>query len=59
MQKSLSRLCPVLFCCRRLTANENGFAVNPVAATIFLALVLIVITYSALDLSGSLHRLGP
>jgi len=40
-------------------ANEKGFAVNPVAATIFLGLVLIVITYSALDLSGALHRLGP
>jgi len=59
MQKSLSRLRPVLPFYRRLTANEKGFAVNPVAATIFLGLVLIVITYSALDLSGALHRLGP
>jgi len=59
MQKSLSRLCPIFPFHRRLTANENGFAVNPVAATIFLGLVLIVITYSALDLSGALHRLGP
>lgn len=59
MQTSLSRLNPRLAPLRRLTVNENGFAVNPVAATIFLGLVLIVITYSALDLSGTLHRLGP
>lgn len=59
MRKSPSRLRPVLPGYRRLTANENGFAVNPVAATIFLGLVLIVITYSALERSGALHRLGP
>jgi transposase len=59
MQTSLSRLRPVPPFFRRLTVNENGFVVNPVAATIFLGLVLIVITYSALDLSGALHRLGP
>lgn len=59
MQTSPSRLRPVPPFFRRLTVNENGFVVNPVAATIFLGLVLIVITYSALDLSGALHRLGP
>ena len=59
MQTSLSRLYPRLAPVRRLTANEKGIAVNPVAATIFLGLVLIVITYSALDQSGALHRLGP
>ncbi|WP_319524690.1 hypothetical protein [uncultured Desulfosarcina sp.] len=59
MQTILSRHYPRLASIRRLTANQNGFAVNPVAATIFLGLVLIVITYSALDLSGTLHRLGP
>jgi hypothetical protein len=59
MQKSLSRLRPVLPCYRRLRADENGFTVNPVAATIFFGLVLIIITFSALDQSGALHRLGP
>ncbi len=39
-------------------ANENGFIVNPVAATIFLGLVMIIVVYSALDFSGTLTRLG-
>jgi hypothetical protein len=58
MNKRLSRLQSAFPSSRRLTANENGFAVNPIAATIFLGLVLIVITYSALDVSGTLHRWG-
>lgn len=38
--------------------NENGFVVNPVAATLFLGLVLTIVVYSALDLTGILTRLG-
>ena len=38
--------------------NDRGFIMNPVAATIFLGLVLIIVVYSALDLSGTMTRLG-
>ncbi|WP_155319986.1 WXG100 family type VII secretion target [Desulfosarcina alkanivorans] len=38
--------------------NESGFAVNAVAATLFLGLVLTIVVYSALDLTGTLTRMG-
>ena len=41
-----------------LPANENGFVVNPVAATLFFGIVLIVVVYSALDLTGTITRMG-
>jgi hypothetical protein len=43
----------------KLPADVNGFIVNPVAATIFFGLVLIVVAYSLLDQSGVMDRLGP
>jgi hypothetical protein len=39
-------------------ANENGFIVNPLAAALFFGLVLTIVVYSALDLSGTMTRLG-
>ncbi|MBC2711240.1 MAG: hypothetical protein HGJ94_09665 [Desulfosarcina sp.] len=42
-----------------LPAGENGFIVNPVAATVFFGLVLIIVIYSALDLTGTMTQLGP
>ena len=42
----------------RLPANQSGFIVNPVAATLFVGLVLTIVVYSTLDLTGSLTRLG-
>lgn len=44
---------------RTVSAKESGFIMNPVAATIFFGLVLIIVTYSALDLTGAMSRLGP
>ncbi|WP_319408254.1 hypothetical protein [uncultured Desulfosarcina sp.] len=44
---------------RSVAANENGFLVNPVAATIFFGLVLIIVVYSTLDLTGAMTQLGP
>jgi hypothetical protein len=41
-----------------LPANQNGFVVNPIAATLFFGIVLIVVVYSALDLTGTITRLG-
>ena len=38
--------------------SENGFIVNPVAATIFFGLVLTIVVYSVLDLTGIMARLG-
>ena len=43
---------------RRVADNESGFIVNPVAATIFFGLVLTIVVYSALDLTGTMTRLG-
>lgn len=40
------------------TLTQGGFSVNPVAATIFLGLVLIVVTYSILGHTGAMTRLG-
>jgi hypothetical protein len=40
------------------SANENGFVVNPLAATLFFGIVLIVVVYSALDLTGTITRMG-
>ena len=42
-----------------MPANESGFIVNPVAATLFFGLVLIIAVYSALDLTGTMTKLGP
>jgi hypothetical protein len=33
--------------------------VNPVAATLFFGLVLTIVVYSALDLTGTMSQLGP
>ncbi|MCB2147919.1 MAG: hypothetical protein KQI81_15690 [Deltaproteobacteria bacterium] len=44
---------------RSAAANESGFIVNPVAATIFFGLVLIIVVYSALDLTGAMTQWGP
>jgi hypothetical protein len=44
---------------RSVIANKRGFIVNPVAAAIFLGLVLIIVVYSTLDLTGTLTTLGP
>lgn len=44
---------------RRVAANANGFLVNPLAATIFLGMVLIIVSYSVLDRTGAMTRLGP
>ncbi|BBO80515.1 hypothetical protein DSCO28_10810 [Desulfosarcina ovata subsp. sediminis] len=43
--------CPAL-------ANENGSAVNPVAAALFCGLVLIIVVYTTLDRTGLMVRLG-
>ena len=42
----------------RVADNKKGFIVNPVAATIFFGLVLTIVVYSVLDLTGSMTRLG-
>ena len=44
---------------RHTATNEDGLIVNPVAATIFFGLVLTIVVYSVLDLTGSMTRLGP
>ena len=44
---------------RSVSANESGAILNPVAATIFFGLVLTIVVYSALDLTGTMTRLGP
>ncbi len=43
---------------RSVSANESGFILNPVAATLFFGLVLTIVVYSALDLTGTMTRLG-
>lgn len=37
---------------------ENGFIVNPLAATLFLGVVLIILVYTVLDRSGALAKMG-
>lgn len=39
-------------------SSQAGFIPNPVAATIFLGLILIIIVYSAIEQSGTLNHLG-
>jgi hypothetical protein len=41
-----------------LFTNQDGFIPNPVAATLFIGLVLIILVYSALEQNGTLYRLG-
>ena len=43
----------------RMSVNESGFIVNPMAATIFFGLILTIVVYSALDITGTMTRLGP
>lgn len=47
---------------RRLTPdrliNEEGFSVNPVAATLFCGLVLVIVVYTTLEQTGAMARLG-
>ena len=43
----------------RLIANPSGLMLNPLAATIFFGLVLIIVSYSVLDQTGLMGRLGP
>ena len=43
---------------RRLFSDHAGFIANPVATTIFLGLVLVILVYSALELTGTMNRLG-
>ncbi|MFO7713575.1 hypothetical protein [Desulfosarcina sp.] len=43
---------------RGLHANAAGFIVNPAAASLFFGLVLTIVVYSALDLSGAMNHLG-
>ena len=42
-----------------IAANQSGFMVNPVAATLFFGLVLTIVVYSVLDLTGNMSQLGP
>ena len=42
-----------------MPVDNNGFVVNPLAATIFLGLVLVIVTYTWLDRSDALEHLGP
>ncbi len=37
---------------------ENGFVVNPLAATLFLGVVLIILVYTVLDRSGAMAKMG-
>jgi hypothetical protein len=41
-----------------VTANPSGFMRNPLAAAIFFGLVLTIVTYSVLDQTGLMARLG-
>jgi hypothetical protein len=43
---------------RSIAANQSGFIVNPVAATLFFGLVLTIVVYSVLDLTGTMTRMG-
>jgi hypothetical protein len=43
---------------RAAISGQAGFIANPVAATIFLGLVLVIIVYSALESTGTMTRLG-
>ena len=43
---------------RRFRSGQAGFIANPVATTLFLGLVLIILVYSALELTGTMGRLG-
>ncbi|GAB6908146.1 hypothetical protein JCM12296A_39850 [Desulfosarcina cetonica] len=38
--------------------NEEGFSVNPVAATLFCGLVLVIVVYTTLEQTGAMARLG-
>jgi hypothetical protein len=38
--------------------NASGFIVNPLAFTLFFGLVLTIVLYSALDLTGTMTRMG-
>ena len=38
----------------RMSVNESGFIVNPMAATIFFGLILTIVVYSALDITGTM-----
>ena len=44
---------------QRGPASTGGFVVNPLAATIFLGLVLVIVIYTWLDRSDAMGRLGP
>jgi hypothetical protein len=44
---------------RRFIGGENGFMLNPLAAAIFLGLVLVIVIYSILDRTEVMTRLGP
>jgi hypothetical protein len=39
-------------------ADERGFMLNPMGATIFFGLVLTIVVYTALDMTGTMSRLG-
>jgi hypothetical protein len=43
---------------RRMAFNASGFIVNPLAFTLFFGLVLTIVLYSALDLTGTMTRMG-
>lgn len=43
---------------KRLFADQSGIVPNPVAATLFLGLILIVLIYSAIEQSGAFARMG-
>jgi hypothetical protein len=43
---------------RREALNQGGFIMNPVAATLFFGLVLTIVVYSVLDLTGTMTRMG-
>ncbi len=42
----------------RWPADENGFVVSPLAATLFLGVVLIILVYTLLDQSGTMAKMG-
>jgi len=44
---------------RSVALNASGFIVNPMAATIFFGLILTIVVYSVMDLTGNIARLGP
>jgi len=42
----------------RFATDDNGFIVNPLAATLFLGVVLIILVYTVLDQSGAMAKMG-